>query len=72
MSEEQNTRQQMTTAEFIKKFHEDIRDTADVQWREDKLWDSELVRNNRLLAKQTGEWISQGMPRNNIYQCILN
>lgn len=34
-----------------------------VQWREDKLWDSELVRNNRLLAKQTGEWIARGMPR---------
>ena len=42
-----------------------------VQWREDKLWDSELVRNNRLLAKQTGEWISQGMPRNNIYNKLV-
>jgi len=26
----------MTAAEFIKKFHEDIRDTADSQWRDDK------------------------------------
>lgn len=32
---------QMTAEEFIKKFHEEIRDTADVQWREDKEGDYE-------------------------------
>jgi len=38
------------------------------QWREDKVWDAELVRNNRLLAKQIGEWIDRGMPRDKIHQ----
>lgn len=38
-----------------------------LQWREDKVWDAELARNNRLLAKQTGEWIAIGTPRNNIF-----
>jgi len=38
-----------------------------LQWRQEKMGDAELVRNNRILAGQIGMWIKQGMPRSEIY-----
>jgi diguanylate cyclase (GGDEF)-like protein/PAS domain S-box-containing protein len=38
-----------------------------VQWREERLRNAELVRNNRILAGQTRDWLARGMPRDFIY-----
>ena len=42
-----------------------------VQWREEKMWDAKLVRNNHILARQVGDWIARGMPRDSIYEKLV-